>query len=143
MLKVSFGSNNGNQNSRTVNRNATLTAPSLIVSGLKPGYYTVTMARIGSRGITDIKYLHWMKVNMPSTIKDGKDVLVYEAPLSDFRVPPLVPAHFVITLWHQAAGRFVPPPQGPPRPQTKARFLRFLNKNFLDDVAHVQFSVGA
>lgn len=135
MFKISYGANNGNADNRTVNRNATLRAPTLMVSDqVPPGWYTVTMER------TDVPYLHWIKCNMPSTVKSGKDVVVYEPPLTDPQIPPPYPMHFVVTLWRQSTGRLSPAPRGPSN-RTRYNLDRFARKNGLVRMAQVGFFV--
>jgi hypothetical protein len=137
MLRVSFGSNNRNQNNRTINRNSTLTAPTLLVAGLLPGWYTVTMTR------TDVPYLHWIKVNMPSTIKAGKEIVPYEPAVTDpaLPTPALSPMHFEIVLWRQTRGRLTPPPTAP---TSRSRFNldSFARKQGLEVVDAVRFFVS-
>lgn len=106
MFRISFGANNND--SKNVNRNSMLVAPSILApSTLVPGFYTVTLIR------TDAPYIHWIKMNMPSTMKSGSDVLVYEPPLSNPEIPPPVPMTFVATIWKQTTGRKTPPPRAP------------------------------
>lgn len=131
MLRLSFGSGNV-KNGSTVNRDAMLTPPSIMVAReiLPAGYYAVTMVR------TDVPYLHWIKVNMPSTMKQGKDVVVYQPPSTDALLPSIGPMTFLVTIWRQARGRLSPIPKSP---VNLARFdpVKFAKKNGLVEFATV------
>lgn len=136
MLRISYGSGN-TKNGSTVNANATLTAPTLLVpiEALPPGFYTVTMVGI------DTPYLHWISTNMPSTFKQGKDILVYEPPFTDVVFPSSgKPQRFVITLWKQQRGRFKPLPRAP-RSRTIFSLPKFAVKHGLIEMSSVGFSV--
>lgn len=135
MFRISFGSNN-TKNGSTVNKDATLTAPTLLVPADIPvGYYTVTMVGI------DEPFLHWIKVNMPSTMKSGKEILVYEPPFVDPLIPVPGLRRYVVTLWGQTRGRLTPPPRAPAS-RTRFSLPRFAKKHGLAEVMSIGFSVS-
>lgn len=101
MFAASFGMNSI-QNGTTVNRNAATNPPTVIFSGVLPGYYTLTMTDATSG------WLNWLKCNIPSTGRGGSLVVQYEGP-----DPPPGRAHtYKISLWRQPR-RMTPPPKGP------------------------------
>lgn len=135
MFKISFGASNNN--SRNVNFNRMLVEPTIVAPvDLPPGYYAVTLVR------TDIPYMQWITVNIPSTFKKnaGSTVLVYEPPLIDPLIPSPVPLHFIATLWRQSRGRFTPPPRAPQN-RASGAIDRFAKRNGLVEVVSRSFTV--
>lgn len=130
MLAVSFGTDSV-KNGTSVNRNATATAPSTILSGLIPGFYALTMVAV------EAPFVNWIKVNIPSTGRAGSVITEYQGPARDL----LQPRRYVVTLWRQTAGRLTPPPRGPTS-RTRFSLANFAAHHHLLDMMSVGFVVG-
>lgn len=130
LFSASFGSNSIKNNvTATIDKNAVITAPAFVMSGLFPGYYTITMICM------DAPFAHYIKCNVYSNGKSGSVVLNYQGP------PPEIVErrNYVITCWRQPA-RISPPPRAP---VSRARFSieNFVARYALLEIKSIHFRV--
>ena len=122
---VSFGENSLKNGSK-VNKNAAVTAPTLIIRQ-PPGYYTVTIT------CDDTPYLLYMKANMFSNGTRGSLIANYQGPPPDF---PLN-GRYTVKHWKQIK-RLTPPPSTPTN-RTRFNLLSFADRYGLFEIGSITF----
>jgi phosphatidylethanolamine-binding protein (PEBP) family uncharacterized protein len=128
-ILVSFGSDSI-KNGSSINKNSVATAPTVIFQDMLPGFYAITMLGI------DVPYAHWIKCNVISNGTRGSVVANYSGPTPN----ALDKRRYIVTAWHQPAGRISPPPK-PPTNRARFSLDRFVARHNLVAVASVGFVV--